>query len=412
MVKKIILIHPIFKVFGGAEKLILELFNELKKEYNTELYTLFDDPLLHNKEKIYFATHKNPCFTKLFGYKINPFNNQYIKKLGDMIAKKYKPGTVIMFTNFPGSFVLQEALKLNPNIAKGKNIFLSFEPDRILYYNELKKLNYLPKDLFSFKFKIASLLLSDWKKRDYNIIKKHITKIITISDYVTKQTKSIYKTKQVKKEADLYVNTNQSASLSKKNSLYLLNKNYKFNIKKEDFIIFSISRLEKSKGLIELVNAFIDLENKGICKNMKLLIGGKGNLMNKLKKITKKSRNIFLLGFVPDELLPHLYNSADLFVTLARKETGGPLTILEAMYYKTIIIGTNEAGPKEIIKQGENGFLVNPNNQNEIINSIKKVYLIKKNNYNKYKSIGNLNNNTINLKYTFKNFYKSIKEQI
>ena len=38
---KLMLVHPLFSEYGGAEKVLLDMFRVARKKYKTEMYTLF-----------------------------------------------------------------------------------------------------------------------------------------------------------------------------------------------------------------------------------------------------------------------------------------------------------------------------------------------------------------------------------
>ncbi|MDR3223033.1 MAG: glycosyltransferase family 4 protein, partial [Methanobrevibacter sp.] len=65
-------------------------------------------------------------------------------------------------------------------------------------------------------------------------------------------------------------------------------------------------------------------------KNSRLLIGGKGEELENLKKIANNDDRIVFLGFIPDEKMNDFYNSLDVFVFPTSGEGYG-LPIVEAM---------------------------------------------------------------------------------
>src|SRR2546429_475170 len=71
-----------------------------------------------------------------------------------------------------------------------------------------------------------------------------------------------------------------------------------------------------------------------------------------------------LLGFVSDEDLPALYNAADLFVLASRRYDllveGFGISIVEASASGLPVIGSRSGGIPEAIRDGETGFLVEP----------------------------------------------------
>src|SRR6266705_2199705 len=71
-----------------------------------------------------------------------------------------------------------------------------------------------------------------------------------------------------------------------------------------------------------------------------------------------------LLGFVSDDELPALYNAADLFVLASRRYDllveGFGISIVEASASGLPVIGSRSGGIPEAIRDGETGFLVEP----------------------------------------------------
>ena len=71
-----------------------------------------------------------------------------------------------------------------------------------------------------------------------------------------------------------------------------------------------------------------------------------------------------------EEVLKHMGESR-IFVMPSVNEGFG-IVYLEAMSQKCIVIGTKGEGIEDVIKHGENGFLVTPNNPNELADIIIK----------------------------------------
>jgi len=91
---------------------------------------------------------------------------------------------------------------------------------------------------------------------------------------------------------------------------------------------------------------------------------GDGNLKNVLT-----SKNIVCTGWkTHDEVLKKV-NENDIFILTSLWE-GLPLSLLEAMYLKKICIVTDCIGNRDVIKDGENGFIFESNN---IQNAIEKI---------------------------------------
>ncbi len=137
--------------------------------------------------------------------------------------------------------------------------------------------------------------------------------------------------------------------------------------KKESFnkcrkILF-MGALIKRKGVLDLLKATMLVYNKGF-DNFKLLIAGSGEEEKLLKQYVEEnglSRNVEFLGWISFEKKEEILKTTDLFVLPSYNE-GLPIAILEAMAYGIPIISTNVGSINEAVKDGVNGFLINPGN--------------------------------------------------
>lgn len=114
------------------------------------------------------------------------------------------------------------------------------------------------------------------------------------------------------------------------------------------FVVLSIGRLAKQKGIDVLIQAATYLKSK--TQKIVILIGGQGEEETALKK---KVKNLGLLdivrfvGFIPSELLPMYYGACDLFVLPSLFETFA-LTQLEALSCGKPVVVTRVGGAEEI----------------------------------------------------------------
>jgi len=75
------------------------------------------------------------------------------------------------------------------------------------------------------------------------------------------------------------------------------------------------------------------------------------------------------LEVLPQEELPLYYGAADVFVLPSRYELFG-IVMLEAMACGVPVVATRFGGPAEVITHGENGFLVDPTDTEELARAI------------------------------------------
>jgi glycosyltransferase involved in cell wall biosynthesis len=155
----------------------------------------------------------------------------------------------------------------------------------------------------------------------------------------------------------------------------------KKNIKSKRYsnkkIILFVGRLNEQKGIDYLIKAMPKV-NESI-KNAKLLIIGEGEYKIKLNELIKSMKidNVELLGAASKKELADYYNLADVFVlpsiTSRIGTEGQGLVLLEAMACGTPVIGTYTGGIRFLIKNNENGMLVNERNEVELAKNIIKI---------------------------------------
>lgn len=131
----------------------------------------------------------------------------------------------------------------------------------------------------------------------------------------------------------------------------------------------------------------IDLNNLKICTSGRIGYQKNPELFNKIAqefpniqftwigdgelKETLTSKNIQVTGWKTREEVLKIINENDVFLLLSLWE-GLSLSLLEAMYLKKVCIANSCIGNKDVIKNGENGFLVQNDNCKEIIENLNK----------------------------------------
>jgi glycosyltransferase involved in cell wall biosynthesis len=134
--------------------------------------------------------------------------------------------------------------------------------------------------------------------------------------------------------------------------------------------ILGVGRLSYEKGFDQLIEAFADLNLRGI----DLLIAGDGQeyaaLQEQIKNL-KIVKNVKLIG--SKDNLQDYYDQAELFVLPSRNE-GYPNALIEAMSLGCPCVAMDcEFGPSEIIRHQKNGLLVQDNNIKELTAAIYKI---------------------------------------
>lgn len=86
--------------------------------------------------------------------------------------------------------------------------------------------------------------------------------------------------------------------------------------------------------------------------------------LNKFIELNNIGDKVFFCGH--EEEKDKLYNNLDIIINFTTISEAFPLSILEAMSYKKIVITQNEGGPKEIIEDNLNGFLIEKGDKNQL----------------------------------------------
>lgn len=131
-----------------------------------------------------------------------------------------------------------------------------------------------------------------------------------------------------------------------------------------------IGRLEKQKGIHNLIEAFIRLSK--FHSNITLEIAGKGKEEKKLKTRVPQTLHSKVIFHGNLENITSFYKNIDVLVICSESE-GGPLVLLEAMAAGVLVI-TNSVGiVSEIIVDKKNARLLSNNSPEEIFRIMKET---------------------------------------
>lgn len=134
------------------------------------------------------------------------------------------------------------------------------------------------------------------------------------------------------------------------------------------------SRLTSRKGLKYLIEAVQKLSQK--YPQIKLEIMGSGKEeKEKLEKLVANLNiqdKVEFLGRIPREETFSYYQKSDVFVLPSLNE-GMSNAMLEALSSGLPIIATDTGGSKELIKEGENGYIIKMKNSDDIAQKLEKL---------------------------------------
>jgi UDP-glucose:(heptosyl)LPS alpha-1,3-glucosyltransferase len=125
----------------------------------------------------------------------------------------------------------------------------------------------------------------------------------------------------------------------------------------EPVLLFASMNFE-IKGLDDILLCLSKLKSQN--RKFKLIVVGKGNI-KKYKQIAQKaeiSSNIIFTGPVSKEKMIKIYLSSDFYIMLSKFDTFG-MVVLEAMAARLPVIISSNVGAKDLVLEGQNGFIIN-----------------------------------------------------
>lgn len=124
----------------------------------------------------------------------------------------------------------------------------------------------------------------------------------------------------------------------------------------EPVIVFASMNFE-IKGLDDMILTLAHLRQQNI--NFKLVVAGKGNV-HKYQKMAGNNGiadSVFFTGVVTEKRLRDIYSAGDLYLMLSKFDTFG-MVVLEAMAAGLPVMISSRVGAKDLVREGENGFVI------------------------------------------------------
>ena len=145
-------------------------------------------------------------------------------------------------------------------------------------------------------------------------------------------------------------------------------KRLEIGVKAEEILILSVGELSVRKNHMVILDAIIHLED-----NVKYYIVGQGQLKEKIERRAKElgiSNRVKLLGYRND--IKELLWAADIFAFPSLQE-GLPVALMEAEAARIPLVASDIRGNNDIVRNGENGYLVKVNNSKEYECAFKNI---------------------------------------
>ena len=340
---------------GGVSKVLLDLLENINKEkYDITVMTLYNQGVYIDEVRKY-VKYKY-CFN------IPAANDNSLKA---KLYRKYWGGMLRLPESFMYRWFVKEKYDIDIAFMHGWSTkFISGSNNRVS-----KKIAWVHVDLVTWNRVDGVFKNLEHHKKAYS----KFDEVICVSQIVKEGIEKKYNVKNAKV---LYNPINREKILKLSNEkIDDINHSNKFKL-------ISVGRLSKEKGYDRLLRVVKKLVNEQI--GCELLIIGSGKEYDKLNSYIKNNNleyNIKIVGYKEN---PYKYvKSSDLFVCSSLSE-GYSLVIAESLVLGIPVVSTKCSGPIEILRNGENGLLVENSEEGlykglkEIINS-NELYINYKN---------------------------------
>ena len=157
--------------------------------------------------------------------------------------------------------------------------------------------------------------------------------------------------------------------------------------KNHKILIGTIKTLKPLYGIAELIKAVKILsENlvkdgyEEICKQLQVEIYGDGPQKEELEKLIQElslENVIYLKGQIPNKDVPQVLSQFDVFCATSFKESFG-VAVVEAMAMSLPVVVTDTDGFKEVVADGENGYIVPIGNEKAIALKLQELIIDRK----------------------------------
>lgn len=330
--------------YGGLEKQTITLINELAKtnQYKIKILSIYD--MLNGKSFYDIDESVEVEFLSNFGPNHKAFYDSIKNK---NIISFIKESYVMIKCGIYKSIKLRKYIKkLETDIIVSSRIEFSKQIKRKDTFNISQEHSYIMTDKYISKIKKCF---------------KNIHKIIVMTDKAKKEYEDILK------------KSNSRASVIKIPNM--IDKNTKeYNADYTNNQIISVGRLEKEKDFITLIEVFNILQKEN--KNLVLKIAGEGSqrkiLQEKIDSLGL-THKVKLLGRISSDDINEEMAKSKIFILTSKGESFS-LVLCEAMECGLPCLSFNiEVGPKEIIKNGYNGILVEDRNKEQMAKEAKEL---------------------------------------
>ncbi|UCD07051.1 MAG: glycosyltransferase family 4 protein [Candidatus Aenigmatarchaeota archaeon] len=137
-------------------------------------------------------------------------------------------------------------------------------------------------------------------------------------------------------------------------------------------IVSYVGKISIGKGANQI------LEMIKILNDVNFVVAGTGPLDKDFERASKEYENLIYRRHVPHDQAMEIYKASDVVCSTSVWPEPLSRVIIEALSVGTPCIATNVGGSGEIIDDGINGFLIEPENVNELVGKVKVLLSDKK----------------------------------
>jgi phosphatidyl-myo-inositol alpha-mannosyltransferase len=139
--------------------------------------------------------------------------------------------------------------------------------------------------------------------------------------------------------------------------------------------VLFVGRLEKRKGLRFLLRAWPLVLQRH--PEARLIVVGRGRPLEGYKRFAARQGwspdDVKFAGYVASEDLPRYYQACDVFCAPNTGQESFGIVLLEAMAAGAPIVASAIAGYRDVVDDGEQGFLVEPKNSGAIADAVSRL---------------------------------------
>lgn len=340
--------------YGGIEKCISSISNELCNKYDVEIisvHKIYETPPFNMNKKIKIKYLLNDTIApKTLKYKV--------------YLKNFQIGLLIrnLFNDYFKSLKLSELFK------DIKDSYITVKKSKSLLIEEIKNCNsdviISTRDKHNYllgKFAKEGIIKIGWEHNYHNNDRKYINNLVKSVenlDYfvlVSNELQEFYS--KIVKPKCIYIPNSLDEYPKEASSL-------------EENNIISIGRLSKEKGFLDLIDVFSLVSD--IYPNWKLNIIGDGTektkIEEKIQKLNLKDK-VILHGYQDKKYINEILGQSSIYVMSSFSESFG-IVLLEAFSYGIPCICFENSGSKEIISNNWDGYLIKERNKEQMAKKI------------------------------------------